>query len=280
MNSVSGMSDQSIQLWHGDCLELMHRIPDGSVDLAVTSPPYDNLRNYNNGLQWDFEGIAAQLWRVTAVGGVVVWVVADATVKGSETGTSFRQALHFNSLGFNLHDTMIWHKTNPIPHGPKTNRYTPAFEYMFVFSKGKPRQCNYIQEPSKRAGGRTSASASQRREDGSLREDRRDKRQQCFIQPTKTRSNIWTSSVLPTKESTKHPAQMPTCIAKDHITSWSNVGDTVLDPFLGSGTTMVAAVNTRRCGIGIERDAGYFEIAQKRVADAQAAKSLSLFAEA
>ena len=133
-----------VELWHGDCLELMKDIPDEFIDLTVTSPPYDNLRTYNGNIsQWSFEKfqeIAKELYRVTKDGGVVVWVVGDATVKGSETGTSFRQALWFKECGFNLWDTMIWQKTNPIPNDTRQNRYIQAYEYMFIFSKGKPKK--------------------------------------------------------------------------------------------------------------------------------------------
>ena len=143
-----------INLYHGDCLEIMKEIPDGSVDLTVTSPPYDNLRTYNGNIsQWSFakfQGIAKELYRVTKQGGVVVWVVGDATVKGSETGTSFRQALYFKEIGFNLHDTMIYRKLNPIPL--THNRYEQAFEYMFILSKGKPNTFNPIKIPCKTAG--------------------------------------------------------------------------------------------------------------------------------
>jgi DNA modification methylase len=125
----------------GDCLEVMKKIPDGSVDLVLTSPPYDNLRTYN-GYNFDFEGIAKELHRVTKDGGVIVWVVGDATIKGSETGTSFKQALYFKEIGFNLHDTMIYHKNNypPLTH----NRYEQCFEYMFVFSKRYLKSFNPI----------------------------------------------------------------------------------------------------------------------------------------
>ena len=154
-----------IQLYNGDCLELMKNIPDGSVDLTVTSPPYDNLRTYNGNIdQWNFEkfkDIAKELYRVTADGGVVVWIVADATIKGSETGTSFRQALHFLDCGFNLHDTMIWNKGNCSSIG-SLNRYENVFEYMFVFSKGKPKSANIIKDkPNKRFGEKQSGSIRQ-----------------------------------------------------------------------------------------------------------------------
>ena len=131
-----------IDLRQGDCLELLKDIPDGSVDLTVTSPPYDNLRTYNgNNDQWSadvWQKVIAELYRVTKDGGVVVWVVGDATIKGSETGTSFRQALYFKEIGFNLHDTMIYQKNNPMPY--KHNRYLPCFEYRTCIGHRKYRR--------------------------------------------------------------------------------------------------------------------------------------------
>ena len=161
------------KVYNMDCVEGMRLLDDCSVDLTVTSPPYDNLRTYT-GFSWDFEGIANELYRVTKHGGVVVWVVGDATIKGSETGTSFRQALYFMDCGFNLHDTMIYKKTRFPPIDPTTTyRYTGCFEYMFVFSKGKPRCCNYIKEKCKHAGKR--AGSYQRSANGKLRYDRKEK---------------------------------------------------------------------------------------------------------
>ena len=132
-----------VTLYHGDNVQTMREsIPDASIDLVVTSPPYDNLRTYG-GHTWDFEGLAAELWRAIKPGGVVVWVVADATVDGSETGTSFRQALHFKEIGFRLADTMIWEKTG---QGAVGAWYWSNFEYMFVLAKGKPRVFNPIED--------------------------------------------------------------------------------------------------------------------------------------
>ena len=123
----------------GDCLDTMRQMDDGCIDLTVTSPPYDNLRKYN-GYRFDFENVAKELYRITKDGGIVVWVVGDATIKGSETGTSFRQALYFIDCGFNLHDTMIYEKnSSAFPAARGSKRYTQIFEYMFVFSKGKIR---------------------------------------------------------------------------------------------------------------------------------------------
>ena len=261
----------NITLWQGDCLKLMKDIPDGSVDLTVTSPPYDNLRTYNGNIdQWNFEkfqAIAKELYRITADGGVVVWVVGDATIKGSETGTSFRQALHFMDCGFNLHDTMIYKKTKFPPIDPTTAyRYTGCFEYMFVFSKGKPKCCNYIKEKCKHAGKR--AVSYQRSENDKLRYDRKEKNKNHIVNDYKIKCNVWEYASCSVKG---HPAPFPEQLANDHIISWSNEGDTVLDCFMGSGTTGKMALLNSRNFIGIELDKGYFDIAQKRIQAAQAA---------
>ena len=257
-----------VKLLHGDCLELMKEIPDKSIDLTVTSPPYDNLRSYNDNIsQWSFEkfkAIAKELYRVTKQGGVVVWVVGDATIKGSETGTSFKQALYFKKIGFNLHDTMIYRKNNPMPQA-KTLRYTQAFEYMFILTKRKPNTCNYLLEPTKH-GGKTNTTTN-RLPSGEVAKGVNFGKE---IRPTKIKQNIWDytvgyMNVTKDKIAFEHPAIFPEKLAEDHIISWSNEGDTVLDCFMGSGTTgKMAALNNRNF-IGIEIDDEYFEIAKKRI---------------
>ena len=252
-------------LFNGDCLDVMKTIPDNSVDLTVTSPPYDNLRTYNGNIeQWNFDkfkSIAKELFRVTADGCVVVWIVADATIKGTETGTSFRQALWFMECGFNLHDTMIYKKTTFPPIDPTTAyRYTGCFEYMFVFSKGKPKCCNYIKEKCKHAGKR--AVSYQRSENDKLRYDRKEKNKNHIVNDYKIKCNVWEYASCSVKG---HPAPFPEQLANDHIVSWSNDGDTVLDCFMGSGTTGIACVHTGRNFIGIEIDESYFNIAKQRI---------------
>jgi len=248
-----------IKLIQGDCLDRMKEIPDGSIDLTVTSPPYDNLRTYNgNNELWGehvWKAVIKDLYRVTADGGVVVWVVADATIKGSETGTSFKQALHAMDCGFRLHDTMIWGKPNPIPR--THNRYEQAFEYMFVLAKGKPATWSPVKVPSKLAG---------KPRTGTMQHDasgvRATKHKGGVTAALKVPGNVWLAAG---ESKTSHPAPFPEKLAHDHIISWSNTGDTVLDPFMGSGTTGVACVNTNRNFIGIELDEGYFKIAQDRI---------------
>ena len=250
----------------GDCLERMKEIPDGSVDLTVTSPPYDNLRTYNNTLDWGehvWKPVLRELFRVTKQGGVVVWIVNDATIKGSETGTSFRQALYAKEIGFNLHDTMIWNKGNFTAVGALKTSYCPVFEYMFIFSKKKPKTFNPIKDrKNKRFGDKYHQTV--RQADGTTKDGHGKGKKR--IAEYGQRHNIWLN--YPEQSNTKrcHPAQYPENLVKDHLMTWSNEGDTVLDCFMGSGTTGVACVNTNRNFIGIEKDETYFKIAQDRIA--------------
>lgn len=265
---------KDVKLWIGDCVDVMKHLPDGSVDLTVTSPPYDNLRTYN-GFSWDFENTAKELFRITKDGGVVVWVVGDATTNGSETGTSFRQALYFMECGFNLHDTMIYDKGN-CPFPDKT-RYYNVFEYMFVFSKGKPKAFNPICDRKNKCGGEKIQSTTLRQPDGSLKKTSAEiHKTGRKIKEYGSRFNIWRISPGKGKSTLDdyafaHPAIFPEQIANDHIISWSNPGDTVLDCFMGSGTTGKMAVLNNRKFIGIEIDEGYFDIAVRRIAEAQKA---------
>lgn len=239
-------------------------LPDECINLTVTSPPYDNLRAYK-GFSWDFEAIAKELYRVTKRGGVVVWVVGDATVKGSETGTSFRQALYFMDCGFKLHDTMIYRKKNPTPQ--KAKRYQASFEYMFVLSKGEPSTFNPIMTEKKYLENRKVKQYNKRTDGSQIVREYATKSTQKVI------SNIWEYSVglnnsTRDKIAFSHPAIFPEKLAEDHILSWSNPGDIVLDPFVGSGTTAKMAVLTGRQYIGFDCSAEYCEMARARVQNA------------
>lgn len=255
-------SEAMIRLMQGDCLDRMNEIEDGSVDLTVTSPPYDNLRTYNDTLtDWNadkWQSVLRELFRVTKDGGVVVWIVADATIKGSETGTSFRQALYAMECGFKLHDTMIWNKYSfNVPH-PKI--YHNIFEYMFIFSKNRPNTFHGIADRQNKSFGRKITGTKSR----NGREFERVSTYGQEIQEFGLRFNIWDQSPERNRN-IKHTAPFPEALARDHILSWSNDGDTILDPFLGSGTTGVACVKTNRKFIGIERDETYFNIAKERI---------------
>ena len=252
--------NMTMDLRLGDCLIEMNGIPDGSVDLTVTSPPYDNLRTYN-GYVFDFEGIAKELFRVTKEGGVVVWVVGDATIKGSETGTSFKQALYFKDIGFNLHDTMIWRK-NGVGACGSNYAYWQAFEYMFVFSKGKPKSTNRIKDKVNKTAGMM----SRRTHGGRTRKyGATEKKPVNKTEKLGYRENVWKYQPGNINERTGHPAPFPEQLAHDHIISWSSEGDTVLDPMMGSGTTGKVAKILKRKFIGIEISEEYFKIAKERI---------------
>ena len=243
---------------NGNCLELLKEMPDECIDLVVTSPPYDNLREYN-GYTFDFENIAKQLFRVVKEGGVIVWVVSDATIDGSETGTSFKQALFFKEIGFNIHDTMIWYKDSF--NFPSINRYGDAFEYMFIFSKGSPKSVNKICDRKNKWVG-TKVHGTSRGSDGETFRKSNDKK--TSVKEYGERFNVWEISSEKNNKS-GHPAVFPKKLAYDHIVSWSNEGDVVLDPFMGSGTTAIASIESRRHYIGFEISEEYCSTARKRI---------------
>lgn len=257
------MQIETNKIYNMDCVEGVRMLPDECIDLTVTPPPYDNLRTYN-GFKWDFEATARELYRVTKQGGVVVWIVGDATINGSETGTSLKQALYFKECGFNLHDTMIWSKPTFTAVGALKTRYAQTFEYMFVFSKGKNKTFNALkdrktQSRSKEKHGKI------RQKDGSMRPmSSRGKQLGEFG----IRYNVWNMPpVMSNTERTGHPAQFPEQLAKDHIISWSNEGDVVLDCFMGSGTTAKMALLNNRKYIGFEISKEYCDIAEQRIAE-------------
>jgi DNA modification methylase len=253
------------KLYNEDCLFTMRRIHNEFIDLTITSPPYDNLRDYK-GFIFDFENIAKELFRITKQGGVLVWVVGDATINGTETGTSFRQALYFKEIGFNLHDTMIY-KKNSLTF-PETNRYYPCFEYMFIFSKGKPKTTNLISDKINKQKGKN-ISGNTRNPDGSLKEMIGSKKGNK-IKESGIRFNIWeyntgTGHSTLDKYAFKHPAIFPEKLAEDHIRSWSNEGDLIYDPMAGSGTTIKMSIIHRRNWIASEISKEYCLIIEKRI---------------
>ena len=235
-------------------LETMAKMPDCFVDLTVTSPPYDGLRTYN-GYSFPFEDIAKELYRITKQGGVVVWVVGDETSKFNESGTSFRQALFFKDIGFNLLDTMIYYKQNYAPAYPTLKRYANQFEYMFVFSKGKPNAFNPIQKEKVR---NKEEKVAYRQKDGSLKRKIKEKGRE-----TKDASNVWEFAVG--GNLTGHPAVFPLQLAIDHILTWTNENNLVYDCFNGSGTTSEASIKTNRNWIGSEISNEYCEIIEERI---------------
>jgi len=250
----------------GDNCEVMRTMPSESIDLVVTSPPYDDLRTYG-GHQWDFYGVAWNLKRLLKPGGVIVWVIGDQTKDGDESGSSWAQANHFKSIGLKLWDTMIWRKTCFSP-GDGKYRYHDVFEYMFVFSKGMAKSRNMIRDVPVREGdaGLAYKKTTDRRRDQSNSRKERAK----WIQPEfGVRRNVWdvTSGANDTDACAReHPAVFPEALARDHILSWSDEGDIVLDPFSGSGTTSKMAKHNGRRYIGIEVNPEYVAISEKRLA--------------
>lgn len=251
----------TIRLMQGDCLDRMKELENGSVTLTVTSPPYDNMRSYNgNNDQWGehvWKAVISELYRVTKEGGVVVWVVGDATTKGSETGTSFKQALWAKECGFNI-ETMIWEKTGSGCLG-SNKYYGQNFEYMFVFAKGQPKTTNLINDRENKV------KAGKVKVNGGIDNNGKGKTRVVERKPFGKRTNIWR---FDTQKNSDHPAPFPLQLAVDHVISWSNVGDTVLDPFAGSGTTGLACKKLNRKFIGIELDEQYFKVAQDRISAA------------
>lgn len=250
-------------IYNENCLNSMAKMPDNFVDMTITSPPYDDMRSYSGNTFNEFESIAKELYRVTKKGGVIVWVVGDQTVRGNETGTSFRHALYFKEVGFNLFDTMIYLKP---PRGAvgNNNTYWQTFEYMFVFSKEKPKTINLIKDRENKdeRGGDTS---TKRLRDGSLLKQIRG-----GYSKYGRRTNVWEYLIGKGHSATdkiayEHPAIFPEKLARDHILSWSKKNDIVYDPFMGSGTTAKMAILNNRKYIGSELSSEYCKIAQKRL---------------
>ena len=249
----------------GDNVVVMPRLPDNCIDLTVTSPPYDELREYG-GHGWDFvvfKAVAKELWRITKDGGVVVWVVKDSVNKGNRSLTSYRQAIHFQTIGFNVYDVIIYSKAGAsLPH---SGRYHDTFEYMFVLSKGLPKTVNLIADrKNKWAGVKQFGKKTVREVDGHLTE-----RKPRLTGKTSIRYNVWEyhtgyGHCSDDKRCHEHPAIFPDALAKDHILSWSNEGEVVFDPFVGSGTTLRMARHTNRIGLGIEINPEYEALLRDR----------------
>ena len=264
MESITTLSGNTIELneiYCSNCVPFMETLPDNCIDLTVTSPPYDNLRDYN-GYSFDYENIAKQLFRITKIGGIVVWVVGDKITKGNKTLTSFKQALKFQEIGFNVHDTMIYKKKNtPFM---RSNAYTNCFEFMFVFSKGSPKTFNPLKEKTVRSG--EEMLVHNKKADGI------NKKILGKLKEEKTKTNIWEYAVglggtTRDKIAFKHPATFPEKLAEDHILSWTNKGDIVFDPMSGSGTTCKMAFLNERKYLGCDISEEYVNIAKERLKD-------------
>ena len=258
---------KNYKLYLGDNVEIMKKeIEDESIDLVVTSPPYDDLRTYNDTCLWDFDvfkNVANQLYRILKWGGTVVWVVGDSTKDGDESGTSFKQALYFKEIGFKLGDTMIYEKQGVGACG-SNNFYIQNFEYMFVFTKGniKPHNLIYDRKNVHKAG--LTDSGTNRNK---FNADNGRIRREYMAKKYGRRFNIWKYDQGNDMDEfqRQHPASFPQSLAKDHILSWSNKGDVVLDPFCGSGTVGKMALLNDRNFIGIEKVEKYYDLSKSRI---------------
>ena len=254
-------------LYRGDALEILPTLAADSVHVVITSPPYDDLRTYA-GATWTFEPLADSLTQTLTPGGVLVWVVGDATINGSETGTSMHQALYFmEQCGLNLHDTMIYHKANPGGARGSIYGYWQVFEFMFVLTKGRPQTFHPLRDRANAKAGATGRAGGRRNRDGTIEPPT-----VLTTVPYGRRGNIWS---YPRGDGGLHPAVFPEALARDHIQSWSNVGDTVLDPFAGSFTTGVACIQLGRRFLGIEIEPRYFDLGCRRIEEAY--RQLALF---
>lgn len=251
------------EIYNVDCLEGMKNLPDACIDLVVTSPPYDNLRDYK-GYSFEFEAIAQELYRVLKPTGILVWVVGDKIDKGNKSLTSFRQCIYFQELGFKVHDVMIYRKKNtPFM---RSNAYTNCYEYMFVLARDKVATFNPIKTKTARSGNEMLVAGK--------KADGINKKVMGHLNEEKTLTNIWDYAVglggsTSDKIAFKHPAIFPEKLAYDHIISWSNEGDIVMDPFSGSGTTCKMALLSNRKYIGFEISAEYTEISKQRINEYQ-----------
>jgi DNA modification methylase len=247
------------KIYNENCLDTMARMPNNFIDLTVTSPPYDNLRNYN-GYSFDFESVAKELYRITKEGGVVVWVVSDATINGNETGTSFKQALFFKECGFNLHDTMIYYINGTGAKGSNL-AYWQSFEYMFILTKGKPKTVNRIADKkNKNAGKKRGSKGSNKLNKIGTRTERIG----VLAPEYSIRANVWMYNVGQ-NDKTIHPAVFPEELVRDHIYTWSNEGDLVYDCFMGSGTTAKMSHIYKREWLGSELSEEYIKDAERRL---------------
>ncbi|MDR2027295.1 MAG: site-specific DNA-methyltransferase [Prevotellaceae bacterium] len=268
MFNLTENTDKNLnKIINGNCKDVLANFDGNSVDLVVTSPPYDDLRDYTNNESWNFklfQEIAKQLFRVMKVGGVVVWVVGDKVTNGNKSLTSYRQALYFQEIGFNIFDVIIYEKTGSGP--PHKNRYFNIYEYMFVLSKGLPKTINLLKDKvNKWANCQTYGNVTRREKDGSLTDKGRK-----TVNDYGVRTNIWkytNGKGFSTKDEIayQHPAIFPEKLVRDHILSWSNEGDVVLDPFGGSGTVAKVAIQLKRKWISIEISKEYCELAEKRI---------------
>jgi site-specific DNA-methyltransferase (adenine-specific) len=246
-----------------DCVEGMKQIPGSSIDLVVTSPPYDSIRNYN-GFTFDLHATGQGIHRVLRDGGIAAMVLQDQTSNFGKSLTSFRTVLDWcDNIGFKLFECVIYRK-----YGPEgawwRNRFRVDHEYMPIFLKGN-RPNYFDKEPLKipsKHGGKVMTGSGSRRTDGKTNHA-----VTRMINPTKCRGTVWDYLMAGDKDpiKRKHPAPFPDQIPKDFIGCFCPPGGIVLDPFMGCGSTAMAALALGRRFIGFEISPEYCSLAEERM---------------
>ncbi len=247
----------------GDCVEVLKSIPDNSIDLVVTSPPYDGIRKYN-GFSFNLHSTGKELFRVLKDGGIIAMVIQDQTKNFGKSLTSFKTIIDWcENVGFKLFETIIYKK-----HGAEgawwTKRFRVDHEYIPIFLKGE-RPAYFNKEPLKipsKHGGKTMTGCATRLTNGKTLKSKR-----VFINPMKCRGTLWdyTTCGDGTRLKHQHPATFPDKIPVDFIRCFCPKNGIVLDPFIGSGTTALAAIQLNRNYIGIDISKEYCELAKKRI---------------
>lgn len=254
------------KIHHFDAVVGLRLLPADCIDLTLTSPPYDWIRDYNGTFdpaKFPFVRIAEELYRITAPGGVVLWITRDQQQDCCESGTSAKQMLYFKNIGFNV-QTMI---VDSISARHRRYCYGMPPQFCFVLSKGRPKAFHPIRDKPNTEPGRIK-SWSARNRDGRIRKGKPKE-----IPKYGRRSHIWlyptgfglvSDDPLPRNA----PAPMVETVAGDLMLSYSNPGDLILDPMAGLGTTGKVAVKLNRQFIGFERVRKYCDVANDRVRQA------------
>jgi len=257
----------------GDAIEIMKKFPSSSVDIVITSPPYDAVRDYK-GFTFDLHATGREIHRVLKDGGVAVMVIQDQTKNFGKSLTSFKTIIDWcDSFGFKLFETVIYRKYGA--EGAWWNkRFRVDHEYIPVFLKGeRPRYFNkeHLKIPSKH-GGKTMTGGGTRLTNGIRIATRSIK-----INPMKCRGTVWDYLTAGDGSRLKHqhPATFPNQLPYDFISCFAPKNGVVLDPFVGSGTTTVAAKNLGYKYIGIDIAPEYCAIAEKRMKEECSQKSVS-----
>ena len=257
-----------------DCVEGIKKLPDESIDLMITSPPYDGIRKYN-GFNYDLHATGKEIYRVLKDGGIAVMVIQDQTKNFGKTLTSFKMIIDWcDNIGFKLFETVIYKK-----HGGEgawwTKRFRVDHEYMPIFLKGeRPQYFNkeHLKIPSKH-GGKTMTGCATRLTNGKTLKSKK-----VTINLMKCRGTLWNYTTCGDGSRLKHqhPATFPNKIPFDFIECFCPKKGVVIDPFIGSGTTALAAIELERNYIGFDISKEYCDLAKKRIKE-EANRNRKLF---